>query len=111
MMAEDGRDKSPVIAKTMTTERRSFLFKPYGKTEWIAAIKKIYKNTKDSSPGLLQKTHPYLYDQGVWIFGDADDGLRAAGFDPEITRLRSFWTSERLKRETRRLRQDRSPLR
>jgi hypothetical protein len=85
-------------------------FKPYGKTEWIATIKKIYKNNKDSSPGLLQKTHPYLYHQGVWIFGDADEGLRAGGFDPEITRLRSFWTEERLNREIRHLRQQKLPL-
>jgi hypothetical protein len=62
------------------------------------------------SAGLLQKSHPYLYYQGVWIFGDADKALRAAGFDPERTRLRSFWTDERVNKEIKRLRQQNLPL-
>src|ERR671925_1095606 len=79
-------------------------FKPYGKKEWIVAVQKIY-NKNSGSGGVLQKSHPYLYNQGVWIFGDADRGLRAAGFDPERMRLRSFWPDERLNREILRLRQ------
>jgi hypothetical protein len=85
-------------------------YQPYGKREWVAAIKRIYKRNNGVSAGLLQKSHPYLYNQGVWIFGDADEGLRAAGFDPETTRLRSFWKDERLNREIQRLRQQKLPL-
>src|ERR671922_2148135 len=42
-------------------------FKPYGKKEWIVAVQKIY-NKNSGSRGFLQKSHPYLYNQGVWIF-------------------------------------------
>jgi hypothetical protein len=58
----------------------------------------------------FKKTHPYLYEQAVRIFGDADEGLRAAGFDPETTRLRSFWKDDRLTREIQRLRTEKLPV-
>ena len=100
-----------LIAKAFRVLRSSRPgFKPYGKTEWIGAIQKIYRKNNGVSAGLLQTSHPYLYNQAVWIFGDADTGLRAAGFDPERTRLRNFWTDEKLNREIRRLLQQRLPL-
>jgi hypothetical protein len=46
--------------------------------------------------GDLQETHPYVYHQGVWLFGDWDTALRAAGFDPEQMRMRSFHEREKV---------------
>jgi hypothetical protein len=51
---------------------------PHGKKEWIAAIKNVYE--KGVFAGHLQHNYPYLYEQGVWIFGDWDKALHAAGF-------------------------------
>ena len=34
--------------------------------------------------------------QGVWIFGDWDKALCAAGFDPEKMRERSVWDEEKI---------------
>jgi hypothetical protein len=85
-------------------------YHPYGKREWIAAIKKIYDHGGSVFAGELQDTYPHLYTQGVWIFGDWDDALRAAGFDPERTRMRSSWNKERITRELRRLRKENLPL-
>jgi hypothetical protein len=59
-------------------------YQPYGKGEWIAAIKKIHKHGGSVFAGDLQDKHPYLYNQGVWIFCDWDKALRAAGIDPEL---------------------------
>jgi len=60
--------------------------------------------------GDLQDKHPYLYDQGIWIFGDWDKALRAAGFDPERMRLRSFWNGEKVVLGIRALRKQNLPL-
>src|SRR5438445_6155263 len=57
---------------------------PHGKSDWIAAMKNVYKN--DGHVGHLQDNYRHLYEQGVWIFGDWDKALLAAGFDPGITR-------------------------
>ena len=60
--------------------------------------------------GDLQDKHPYLYDQGVWIFGDWDNALRAAGFDPRKMRLRTFWDQDRVINEIRGMRDKNLPL-
>jgi len=61
-------------------------------------------------PGDLQDRYPYLYNQGVWIFGDWDNALRAAGFDPESMRLRTFWDQDRVIKEIRGMRDKNLPL-
>jgi hypothetical protein len=78
------------------SSRRGFY--PHGKSGWIAAVKKLHKQGESVFAGDLQDKHPYLYDQGVWIFGDWDKALRVAGFDPDKTRLQGSWDRERSSR-------------
>jgi hypothetical protein len=51
-------------------------FKPDGKAEWVAAIKPIYKKKGASGLWRLQKNHPHLYNQNVWLFGGLEEGYR-----------------------------------
>src|SRR5262249_49479546 len=69
------------------------------KSDWIDAIKNLHKQGESISAGDLQDHYPYLYNQGVWIFGGWDRALRAAGFDPKRMRLRTLWDRERVMRE------------
>ena len=55
-------------------------------------------------------THKYLYDQDVWLFGDWDNALKAAGFDPEKMRNLTFWDKTRTNKAMRRLHNQRLPL-
>ena len=80
--------------RMIRSSRRGFY--PYGKRDWIDAVKKIHKQGESVFAGDLQDKHPYLYNQGVWIFGDWDKALRAAGFDPERMRLRTFWDQDKI---------------
>jgi ribosomal protein L32 len=41
-------------------------YRPYGKSDWIAAIRKLYTRDGDISAGYLQNNYPHIYDQGVW---------------------------------------------
>ena len=41
----------------------------YGKSDWIEAIKKIFKQGGSVFVGDLQDKHAYLYNQGVWKAG------------------------------------------
>jgi len=66
-----------------------------GKSEWIAAVKKVYKRDGKVFAGHLQDKYPHLYEQGIWIFGDWDKALHAVGFDPEKMRKRSTWDKEK----------------
>jgi hypothetical protein len=85
-------------------------FYPHGKSDWIDAVKKIHKQGESVFAGDLQDNHPYLYNQGVWIFGDWDKALRAAGFDPKRMRLRTFWDQDRIIKEIRGMRDQNLPL-
>jgi len=85
-------------------------YHPYGKREWIAAIKKIDKKGGSVFAGDLQDKNPYLYNQGVWIFGNWDNALRAAGFNPVKMRMRSFWDKKRVISELRRMQRQNLPL-
>jgi hypothetical protein len=49
------------------------------KNEWIAAVKKAYKQDGKVFAGDLQTKYPHSYGQGIWIFGDWDTALLAAG--------------------------------
>jgi hypothetical protein len=83
---------------------------PHGKSDWIVAIKWVYKKDRNINPKHLQKKYPHLYDQGVWIFGDADKALRAAEFDPRSVRLCRSWDDEAIIKEIRRMRTQEIPL-
>jgi len=110
-MDEYGLSPDQLIAKNsrrLHSSRRDY--RPYSKRDWVAAIKKIYKRNAQIFPGSLQEKHQQLYHQGAWLFGDWDKALRAAGFDPEQMRLRSFWDREKVILGIRTLRKQNLPL-
>jgi hypothetical protein len=94
--------------RMIQSSRRGYY--PYGKSDWIDAIKNVHKTGGSVFAGNLQDKHPYLYQQGIWIFGDWDKALRAAGFDPERMRMRRFWDKERIINELQRMRRQSLPL-
>src|SRR5262249_2618101 len=57
--------------RMMQSSRRGFY--PHGKNDWIAAMKELHKQGESMFAGDLQNRYPYLYNQGVWIFGDWDE--------------------------------------
>src|SRR6266498_655687 len=78
-MEEYGLSLDELIAKDfrkIQSSRRGY--QPYGKSDWIRAIKKVYKRDGKIFAKYLQQKHPYLYHQGTWLFGDWDKALRAA---------------------------------
>jgi hypothetical protein len=79
-------------------------YHPHGKSDWIAAIKKIYKRDGQIFAGYLQDKYSHLYNQGTWLFGDWDNALCEAGFQPEKVRMTRFWDQERVVREIHGLR-------
>src|SRR5215467_7824719 len=83
---------------------------PYGKSDWIAAIKKVYRTDGDISAKYLQDNYHHVYVQGVWIFGDWDKALSAAGFNPERMRMRHSWPKSRVIRGIRQIRRRELPL-
>jgi hypothetical protein len=85
-------------------------YQPYDKREWIAAIKKIHKDGGSIGAADLQHKNQNLYLLGVWIFGDWDKALRAAGIDPDTARMRSFWNKEKIINELHRMRKQSLPL-
>jgi hypothetical protein len=94
--------------RVIQSSRRGY--QPYGKSEWIAAIKKIHKNGGSIGAADLQDKNQNLYRLGVWIFGDWDKALRAAGVDPDTARMRRFWDKEKIINELRRMRKQHLPL-
>jgi hypothetical protein len=86
--------------RVIQSSRRGY--QPCGKSEWIAAIKNVYTRQGNVFAGNLQDKHAYLYNQGVWIFGDWDKALRAAGFNPERMRMHRFWNKDQILAEIRR---------
>jgi hypothetical protein len=94
--------------RVIQSSRRGFF--PHGRSDWIAAIKRVYKRDRNITAIHLQRQHPHLYHQGVWIFGDWDKALRAGGFDPKRMRLRRFWDEEAVIKEIRRMRTQGLPL-
>jgi hypothetical protein len=85
-------------------------YHPYTKTGWIAAIKKLHKQGESVFAGDLQDEHPYLYDQGVWIFGNWDKALQAAGFDPDKMRMSPFWDRQKIIKKLENMRDRNLPL-
>jgi hypothetical protein len=80
--------------RVLKSSRRGYY--PNGKNEWIAAMKKVYETDGNVFAGYLQNKYGYLYEQGIWIFGDWDKALSAAGFDPAKMRERSVWAEEKI---------------
>jgi hypothetical protein len=77
--------------RLIQSSRRNY--RPNGRSEWIAAINKLHNHGESIFAADLQceHTHKYLYDQDVWLFGDWDNALKAAGFDPEKMHNLTFW--------------------
>src|SRR5438105_4430200 len=81
-----------LIAKAfrmIQSSRRGYY--PHGKNEWIAAVKKVYKRDGKVFAGYLQAKYPHSYGQGIWIFGDWDKALYAAGSDPNSYFVHHKW--------------------
>ena len=85
-------------------------FYPHGKNDWVDAIKKLRKQGESVFAGDLQDKDPYLYDQGVWIFGDWDKTLRAAGFDPGKMRLQGSWDRQKIIKKLQHMRDRNLPF-
>jgi hypothetical protein len=66
-------------------------YAPLGKKDWLTALKTIHKKSGNIFAGHLQKKYPYIYLQGVWIYGSWDKALSAAGFSPRTMRKRNRW--------------------
>jgi hypothetical protein len=106
-------DLSPdeLIAKdfrVIQSSRRGYY--PNGKSEWIAAVKKLYEKGGNIFAGHLQDNYPHLYLQGIWIFGDWNKALLAAGFDSEKMRERSLWDQEKITDKIRSMHEKHLPL-
>jgi hypothetical protein len=81
-----------LIAKAfrmIQSSRRGYY--PYGMSDWIAAVKKVYKRDGKVFARHLQDKYGHLYEQGVWIFGDWDKALHAAGIDPNLYFVHHKW--------------------
>jgi hypothetical protein len=100
-----------LVAKAfrMTQSSRQGYY-PNGKNEWIAAVKKVYKRDGKVFAKYLQDNYPHLYNQGVWIFGDWDKALLAAGFDPEKMRERGVWDEKKIIETIRTMHKKHLPL-
>lgn len=83
-------------------------FDAHSKREWLHAIKNWHR--QNGSVGRLQRTHPHLYNQGCWFFGNWNNALCAAGFDPAKARLRNYWSDETFVAKIQQLRATQKPL-
>ena len=110
-MAEYRLTPDQLIAKAFRVIQSSRPgYYPHGKSEWIAAVKKVYKRDGKVFAGYLQDKYKHLYEQGIWIFGDWDRALRAAGFDLERMRERGIWEDEKIVEQIRAMHKNRLPL-
>ena len=110
-MAEYHLTPDELIAKDfrmIQSSRRGYY--PNGKNEWVAAMKKVYKKDSKVFAGYLQDKYKHLYEQGIWIFGDWDKALHAAGFDPRKMRKRSAWDEEKTIEKIRAMHKKHLPL-
>jgi hypothetical protein len=110
-MQEYGLSPDELIAKAfriIQSSRRGYY--PNGKSEWIAAVKKVYEKDGNVFAGYLQDKYAHLYEQGVWIFGDWDKALCAAGFDPAKVRERSLWDEEKILKKIQSMHKKQLPL-
>jgi hypothetical protein len=94
--------------RAIQSSRRGYY--PHGKSDWIAAMKRFYEKDGKVFAKYLQHRSPHLYRQGVWIFGDWDRALRAAGFGPEEHRMRTVWDKDTIIQEIRGMHDQNLPL-
>jgi hypothetical protein len=85
-------------------------YKPNNKAEWATEIKNIHASQGVAGLQRLERNHPMLYGQGIWLFGKIDAGFRFVGLDPEEIRLSSSWEDAKLRREIRKLQNRSLPL-
>jgi hypothetical protein len=106
-------DLSPdeLIAKAFRMIQSSHpRYQPYTKQGWIAAMQKVYESHGRVFAKYLQHNYPQLYSQGVWIFGDWDNALRAAGFDPDKMRMQGSWDRQKIIKKLQNMRDRNLPL-
>jgi hypothetical protein len=85
-MAEYRLTPDELIAKDfrlIKSSRRGY--HPYGRSDWVTTIRTVYKKTGNVIAGFLQDEYPHVYVQGVWIYGNWDKALRAAGSNPSLS--------------------------
>jgi hypothetical protein len=85
-------------------------YHPYSKDEWIAAVREIYRCKGKITTKYLQRKHAEIYYQVVWLFGDWNAALRAAGLDPETMRIWNFLPMENILAELDRMHREGIPL-
>jgi len=68
------------------------------------------KTTARFLPNICNTITPQLYSQGVWIFGNWDKALQAAGFDPDKMRLQGLWDREKIIKKLQNIRDRNLPL-
>src|SRR5262249_22803910 len=94
--------------RVIQSSRRGYY--PNGKKQWIAAVKNVYEKDGKIFAGYLQDNYKHLYEQGIWIFGDWDKALYAAGFDPEKMRERGIWHKKKIIEKIRAMHKKQLPL-
>jgi hypothetical protein len=85
-------------------------YRAYGKKDWLAALKSIHEKSGNIFAGHLQKKYPHIYLQGVWIYGNWDKALCAAGFSPRTMRKRNRWDGKSIIRQIQAMHKKRLPL-
>jgi hypothetical protein len=73
-------------------------------------MQKVYENDGKVFAKYLQHNYPPLYSQGVWIFGNWDQALRAAGFDPKKMRIQGSWDRQKIIKKLQKMRDRNLPL-
>ena len=110
-MAEYGLSPDQLVAndfRVIHSSRRDY--RPYDRKAWVGRIKKLAKDGVSIRPHDLQKQHASIYYLGVWLYGDWDTAVRAAGFDPQKVRLRQSWDKEKVIKCLRQLSRQKLPL-
>jgi hypothetical protein len=85
-------------------------YQPYTKKGWIAAMEKVYENDGNVFAKYLQHNSPQFYSQGVWIFGDWNKALQAAGFNPDKMRMQGSWDRQKIIKKLQNMRDRNLPL-
>jgi hypothetical protein len=83
---------------------------PNGKSDWIVAMKNVYETDGKLFAGYLQEKYKHRYEPGIWIFGDWDKALHAAGFEPEKMGERGVWDEEKIIKKIRTMHKKHLPL-
>jgi hypothetical protein len=72
-------------------------YQPLSKNQWIAAIRKVYRQRGNVLASRLQRTAlQHLYNLGVWLFSDWYSAVAAAGLHPGKLGLHTFLDKNRV---------------